>query len=196
MAKIPISFTFPRVPATSTRSPTLKGRKTSSMTPAAKLERVPCMARPTAGRIHLDGREITSLPERFLSKIRRDRFGFIFQNYHLIQALTALENAMVPAVTTGSADVALAYRTDDFVDLFANYRSSLMPLDTQVLPIAVKDTNGDMEYSPIHDWWGMYEPGGEFSGVFCREDTGEKDSLFNSGVEIFLRPPVGQPTVD
>ncbi len=44
-----------------------------------------CMARPTSGRIWLDGQEITSLPERFLTEIRRETFGFIFQQFNLIK---------------------------------------------------------------------------------------------------------------
>lgn len=64
------------------------------------LSLIGCMSRPTSGRIRLDGREITSLPERFLAKIRRDRFGFIFQNYNLIHGITVLENTMLPAIPT------------------------------------------------------------------------------------------------
>lgn len=65
------------------------------------LSLVGCMVRPTSGRIFLDGREITSLPERFLSEIRRSTFGFIFQNYNLIKGITVLENTMLPAYPTG-----------------------------------------------------------------------------------------------
>lgn len=56
-----------------------------------------CMTRPTSGRVFLDGREITSLPERFLTMIRRRTFGFIFQQYNLIAGLSALDNVMLPA---------------------------------------------------------------------------------------------------
>ena len=60
-----------------------------------------CMSRPTQGRVFLDGREVTSLPERFLAEIRRTSFGFIFQQFHLIRGLTALENIMLPAFPLG-----------------------------------------------------------------------------------------------
>ena len=60
-----------------------------------------CMSRPTSGRIWLKGREITSLPERFAVEIRRETFGFIFQNYNLIKGITVLENTMLPAYPTG-----------------------------------------------------------------------------------------------
>lgn len=60
-----------------------------------------CMARPSAGRVRLGDREITSLPERFLTEIRRSTFGFIFQQPNLIKGITALENVMLPAYPLG-----------------------------------------------------------------------------------------------
>ncbi len=59
------------------------------------------MARPTTGRIRIGDHEITSLPERFLSDLRRNRFGFIFQDHHLIRGITVLENVMLPAYPLG-----------------------------------------------------------------------------------------------
>lgn len=61
-----------------------------------------CMARPSAGRVKLGDREITSLPERFLTEIRRSTFGFIFQQPNLIKGITALENVMLPAYPLGT----------------------------------------------------------------------------------------------
>ena len=60
-----------------------------------------CMARPTSGRIVLGGKEITSLPERFLTDIRRRTFGFIFQQFNLIKGISVLENVMLPAYPLG-----------------------------------------------------------------------------------------------
>lgn len=60
-----------------------------------------CMARPTSGRIFLGERELTSLPERFLTDIRRRTFGFVFQRFNLIKGITVLENVMLPAYPTG-----------------------------------------------------------------------------------------------
>lgn len=62
---------------------------------------VGCMSRPTAGRIWLDDREVTILPERFLTSIRRRMFGFIFQRFNLIEGITVLENIMLPAYPIG-----------------------------------------------------------------------------------------------
>jgi putative ABC transport system ATP-binding protein len=49
--------------------------------------------RPTSGSVKIEGSEISGLTGRRLSRLRRDRIGFIFQNFNLIPVLTALENA-------------------------------------------------------------------------------------------------------
>src|SRR5512144_412181 len=60
-----------------------------------------CLDNPTSGELFLDGRPIFSangrpLSERRLTEIRRDVFGYIFQNFYLIPTLTVLENVMLP----------------------------------------------------------------------------------------------------
>ncbi len=82
------------------------------------LSMIGCMARPTSGRIKLSGREMTSLPERFLTEIRQKTFGFIFQQFHLIQGITALENAMLPAYPSGEKHASLKKRALHLFDLF------------------------------------------------------------------------------
>jgi len=62
---------------------------------------VGCLARPTAGRIMLDGRLLSNLPERFLTEVRRHTFGFVFQQFNLIRGLTVLDNVMLPAYPLG-----------------------------------------------------------------------------------------------
>ena len=57
--------------------------------------------KPTSGRISIDGRDITTLGEGELTKLRRHKIGFIFQFYNLIPALTALENVELPMLTGG-----------------------------------------------------------------------------------------------
>ena len=63
---------------------------------------VGCLARPTSGRVRLLDRDISGLPERFLTEIRRRTFGFIFQQCNLIRGLSARENVMLPAYPTGA----------------------------------------------------------------------------------------------
>ncbi|MBI4764829.1 MAG: ABC transporter ATP-binding protein [Deltaproteobacteria bacterium] len=81
------------------------------------LSLIGCMARPTSGRITLSGREITSLPERFLTQIRQKTFGFIFQQFNLIKGVTALENAMLPAYPSGEKYLSLKKRALHLFDL-------------------------------------------------------------------------------
>lgn len=77
-----------------------------------------CMARPTSGRIMLGDREITSLPQRFLTEIRRRTFGFIFQQSNLIRGITALENIMLPVYPEGEKFSSLKERAWGLLNLF------------------------------------------------------------------------------
>jgi putative ABC transport system ATP-binding protein len=82
------------------------------------LSMIGCMARPTSGRIKIKGKEVTSLPERFLTEIRQKVFGFIFQRFNLIQGLSVVENVMLPAYPTGESYPSLKRRAMDLLDLF------------------------------------------------------------------------------
>jgi putative ABC transport system ATP-binding protein len=62
---------------------------------------VGCLSRPTSGRVRFKGEDISALPERFLTDIRRQSFGFVFQQFNLIKGLSALENVILPAFPTG-----------------------------------------------------------------------------------------------
>ncbi len=77
-----------------------------------------CMARPTAGRIMLEGREITSLPERFLTDIRRKTFGFIFQQFNLLNGISVIENVMLPAYPLGEPFATLKQQASGLLELF------------------------------------------------------------------------------
>lgn len=73
----------------------LKGPSGSGKTTLLSL--IGCLARPTSGRILLDGDIISALPEHFMAQMRRERFGFVFQRFHLIRGLSVLDNVMIPA---------------------------------------------------------------------------------------------------
>ncbi|WP_319633203.1 ABC transporter ATP-binding protein [Romeriopsis navalis] len=60
-----------------------------------------CLDRPTAGRYYLDGVEAASVPDDDLAHIRNQKLGFVFQQFHLLPQLTALENVMLPMVYGG-----------------------------------------------------------------------------------------------
>ena len=57
--------------------------------------------RPTTGSIHLDGVALDGLGEDQRARLRGEKVGFVFQSYHLIPTLTALENVQVPLELRG-----------------------------------------------------------------------------------------------
>jgi putative ABC transport system ATP-binding protein len=59
------------------------------------------LERPTGGEIHLAGQRIDRLGERALARLRRAGVGFVFQAFHLMDELTAVENVEVPALLAG-----------------------------------------------------------------------------------------------
>ena len=59
--------------------------------------------RPTAGSYRFEGREVASLPDDDLSRLRRERIGFVFQSFHLVPRMTALENVALPLLLAGVA---------------------------------------------------------------------------------------------
>lgn len=110
----------------------LKGPSGSGKTTLLSL--IGCMARPTSGRIILGNGllcrsclpaglnapevEVTSLPERFLTEIRRRTFGFIFQQFNLVKGVTVLENVMLPAYPLGEKHRAVRERALALLEMF------------------------------------------------------------------------------
>jgi len=93
--------------------------KSSLLMVAAGLEK------PTSGRVVVTGTDITRLGEDALAKFRRGRVGVVFQSFHLIPTMTALENVAVPLELMGVSDafdraekelraVGLILRTDHY----------------------------------------------------------------------------------
>jgi putative ABC transport system ATP-binding protein len=72
---------------------TLCGPSGSGKTTALNL--IGALDRPTSGTVLLEGRDLGALDRQALSRIRRDRIGFVFQAYNLIPVLTAYENAEI-----------------------------------------------------------------------------------------------------
>jgi putative ABC transport system ATP-binding protein len=72
----------------------IKGRSGSGKTTLLNL--IGCLDRPTKGKILMNGLEVSKLPERELPIIRRKNIGFIFQHFHLLPTLNALDNVMLP----------------------------------------------------------------------------------------------------
>jgi putative ABC transport system ATP-binding protein len=61
---------------------------------------------PTSGEIRIAGVDITALDEDALARLRGEKIGFVFQFFHLVPSLTALENIQVPMEIAGRSDAA------------------------------------------------------------------------------------------
>lgn len=60
-----------------------------------------CLDRPSSGKLIIDGKDTSKLSDEDLAKIRREKVGFVFQQFNLIQNLTALENVEIPMRING-----------------------------------------------------------------------------------------------
>jgi putative ABC transport system ATP-binding protein len=62
---------------------------------------VGCLDRPSTGAYYLDGVNVAQMSEQDLAKIRNIKIGFVFQQFHLLAQLTALDNVMLPMLYAG-----------------------------------------------------------------------------------------------
>lgn len=93
-----LSFEVPRKQMVSIVGPSGSGKSTL-------LGLLAGLDKPTAGSIQLDGHEITTWTEHQLAHFRRQNIGYLFQSFHLISTLTALENVMLPMELNGNVSV-------------------------------------------------------------------------------------------
>jgi putative ABC transport system ATP-binding protein len=63
-----------------------------------------CLDQPTSGHYYLDQLDVSTVPDAELAKIRNRKLGFVFQQFHLLPQLTALENVMLPMIYGGLAN--------------------------------------------------------------------------------------------
>jgi len=93
----PTSFSIDRGRAVAITGPSGSGKSTM-------LGLIAGLDTPTTGRILLDGTDITSLGEEELARLRGRLVGIVFQFFHLLPSLTALENVLVPLEIAGVRD--------------------------------------------------------------------------------------------
>ncbi len=74
------------------------------------------LERPTSGTIELAGRRISELSERSLARLRREAIGFVFQGFHLMDELTAVENVELPALLAGRSAHAARARAAELLE--------------------------------------------------------------------------------
>jgi len=75
-----------------------------------------CLDIPTKGRIFFEDKDISKLSENELAKIRREKIGFVFQQFNLIPNLTALENIMLPMVFKGLKEEERKKRAEELLE--------------------------------------------------------------------------------
>ncbi|HEY6210631.1 MAG TPA: ABC transporter ATP-binding protein [Vicinamibacterales bacterium] len=93
----PLTLTIPRGTFVAIVGPSGSGKSTL-------LGLIAGLDAPTAGRVVIDGVDITALSEDALAKLRGEKIGFVFQFFHLIPSLTAYENVAVPMEIAGFKD--------------------------------------------------------------------------------------------
>jgi len=72
--------------------------------------------RPSAGEVTLDGRRIDHIGERALARMRRTAVGFVFQAFHLMEELTAVENVELSALLAGRSPRAARRRAEELLE--------------------------------------------------------------------------------
>jgi putative ABC transport system ATP-binding protein len=93
----PLSLTVPRGQILAIIGPSGSGKSTL-------LGLIAGLDAPSGGHILIDGTDITALDEDTLARLRGDKIGFVFQFFHLVPSLTALENILVPMEIAGRRD--------------------------------------------------------------------------------------------
>jgi putative ABC transport system ATP-binding protein len=93
----PLDLEVPRAQFLSIMGPSGSGKSTL-------LGLIAGLDAPTSGRVEIDGEDLTSLGEDALARLRGAKIGFVFQFFHLLPSLTALENVLVPMEIAGLPD--------------------------------------------------------------------------------------------
>ena len=93
----PLSLTVPKGQTLAIIGPSGSGKSTL-------LGLIAGLDAPSSGQIFIDGVDITALDEDPLARLRGEKIGFVFQFFHLVPSLTALENILVPMEIAGRRD--------------------------------------------------------------------------------------------
>jgi putative ABC transport system ATP-binding protein len=92
-----VSLSLPAAKTVSVMGPSGSGKTTLLMVLGG-------LERPTSGKVSVAGRDLSAMSEDELAAFRRDNIGIVFQNFHLIPTMTALENVAVPLEFAGVKD--------------------------------------------------------------------------------------------
>jgi putative ABC transport system ATP-binding protein len=125
--------------------------------------------RPSAGEIELDGEVLSLLDDDGLTRVRRDKIGFIFQFFNLLPTLSALENVSLPLHLRGWARKKVAARANELLEL--------VQLGSRVEHLPEELSGGERQRVAIARALSIYPP-----ILLADEPTGNLDTA--TGIEI------------
>jgi len=128
-----ITLNFRRGKATAIVGPSGCGKSTLLMTLAG-------LERPDSGSVEIDGQTITDMGEDALAEFRGQKIGIVFQSFHLMPTMTALENVAVPLELAGRSDAFVRARDElaavGLADRASHYPSQLSGGEQQRVALA------------------------------------------------------------
>jgi putative ABC transport system ATP-binding protein len=163
-----VSVEFPKGELTGIVGPSGSGKSTLMHILAG-------LDRPTGGQVWIDGTEITSLDDRHLTELRREKLGFVFQFFNLVPVLTAEENIALP-VRIASRDVERGWLDDLLATVDLSDRRTHRP----------SELSGGQQQRVAIARALMSRP----AVVFADEPTGNLDSKSGADVLDLLRKSV------
>ena len=160
-----------------------RGHFTAIMGPSGsgKSTLLHCLAgldRVTAGRVYVGDVDLTGLREKELTRLRRDRLGFVFQSYNLLPTLTALENITLPMAIAGRRpDRAWLDRLVDVVGLRdrVDHRPSELSGGQQQRVAAARAMLSRPHLIFADEREASWSPDGNFLVYSCLTDAGDFD---------------------
>jgi putative ABC transport system ATP-binding protein len=125
--------------------------------------------RPSAGEIELDGERLSQLTDDGLTRVRRDKIGFIFQFFNLLPTLTALENVSLPLHLRGWPRKKVSERANELLEL--------VQLGSRIEHLPEELSGGERQRVAIARALSVYPP-----VLLADEPTGNLDTA--TGIEI------------
>ncbi len=92
------------------------------------LSLIASLLRPTQGRVIVDGEVVSKLPDRFSADFRRQKIGFIFQKFNLLEDLSVQENVLVPLIVSDESIKVIEEKAKRAMQRFAIDHKALMPV--------------------------------------------------------------------
>ena len=88
-----------------------------------------CVFQPTSGRVAIAGKQLSRLPDRFLTLHRREYIGFIFQRFNILPSLSVADNIVLPLIPLGVPPSRMRQRAAELMDRFSIRHRQQFPAD-------------------------------------------------------------------